>query len=72
MLLIVIEIETSVERNLIEQGLHVPKRCNGNADLPHLPGRERMIGIQAHLRGEIKSDAQSRLPLIEQIAVALV
>ena len=61
-----------LERNAVEQRLHVLERIDGHADLAHLAERERMIGIHADLRGQIEGDRKARLPLRKQVAVALI
>ena len=61
-----------VQRDLIEQGLHVGQATDGDADLAHLAARHLGVGVVARLRGQVEGDAQARLPLFEQVAVAPV
>src|SRR5262249_48415564 len=51
---------------------HVFERINGHADLADFAGRQRVVGIHADLRRQVESHRQLHLPLVEQIAIALV
>ena len=52
--------------------LHVGERADGDADAAHFAGGQRMVGIHAHLGGQIEGDGKSGDALREQITVALV
>jgi len=61
-----------VERDAVEQHLHVRKRIDGHTDLPHLAFGERVVRIVPYLRGQIEGHGKARLPLLEQVFVARV
>ena len=48
--LIVIDVDTRVERQPVEQRVHVLDRVDRDADAPDLAERARRIGVDAHLR----------------------
>ena len=52
--------------------LHVGQRADGDAHAPHFAGRERMVGIHAHLGGQIEGDREPGDALRQQIAIAAV
>ena len=39
---------------------------------PTSPARARVVGVVAELRRQVERDREARLPLLEQVAVALV
>jgi len=51
---------------------HVVERVDRDAHPAYFAGRQRMIRVVAHLRGQIERDAEARHALIEQVAVARV
>ena len=55
-----------IERNTVEQRLHVGQRGNGDAALADFTLGTRMIRIVPHQRGEIERDRQAGLPALEQ------
>ena len=61
-----------IERDVIEQQFHVGDGSDGDAHLSHFAGGERMVGVHAHLRGQIEGDGESGGALRQQVAVALV
>ena len=61
-----------VQRNLVQQNLHVLQGRDGHPDPSHFSPGHGMIGVVSHLSRKIKGHGQSRLSLGEQIAVALV
>ena len=62
----------SASRMPSKQALHVGERADGDAHAPHFAGRQRMIGIHAHLRGQIEGHRKPGDALRQQIAVAPV
>ena len=70
--LIVIDVETLLERNTREERFHVGQRIDRDADAADFALRERVIGVVAHLRRQIERHAQAGDALRQQIAVALV
>ena len=60
------------QRDFPEQRRHIIQRRDRHAHLAHLAHRNRVIGIVADLRRQVESHRKSRLPLLQQIAVALV
>ncbi len=60
------------EFDAIKEPLHVGERADGDAHAPHFAGGERMIGIHAHLRGQIEGDGKPGDALRQQIAIAAV
>src|SRR5215470_6466135 len=56
----------------MEERFHVFERVDGHADPTDLTERERMIRVEADLRGEIERDGEAGLALAEEIAIALV
>ena len=59
MALIVIDVETRVERDAVEELRHVLERVDGDADAADLAGGERVIGVVADLRRQIEGHAQA-------------
>ena len=70
--LMVIDVETCPQRDALEQALHVGQRGDRHADAAHFARGQRMVGIHAHLRGQIEGHRESGGALREQIAVAAV
>ncbi len=62
----------AVERDALEQVLHVLQRGDGHADLAHLAARDRRVRIVTHLCGQVEGDRETGLSLVEQEAVTLV
>ena len=56
----------------MEEGLHVGDGVDGNTDAADLALRLWRIGVVPHLRWQVEGDRESRLPLLQQVAVALV
>ena len=61
-----------VERNSLEQRLHVGEARDRDAAFPDLAFGARMIGVVAHERREVERHRESRLPVLEQELVARV
>ncbi len=61
-----------VERDAPEEHAHVLDRVDRDAHASDLAARELVVRVAPHLRRKIEGDAEPRLPLLEQIAVALV
>ena len=51
-----------VERNLVEQDLHVRQRIDRHAGLADIAGHARMIAVIPAMRGQIERDRQALLP----------
>jgi hypothetical protein len=62
----VIDVETLVERNAIEQRLHVGETGDRHARLAYLTFRPHVIGVVAHERREIERRGEPGLPMLEQ------
>ena len=60
------------ERDAGEQDLHVGERVDRDAGAADLAERTRIVGVVAELRRQVERDRESRLAVVEQIAVALV
>ena len=60
------------ERDAGEQRLHVVERVDGHALAADLAQRPRMVGVVAHQRRHVEGRRQAGLPLVEQVAEALV
>jgi hypothetical protein len=58
-----------VERDSVEQRVHVVDGVDRHSDLSDLPGRKLVIRIQTDLRRQIERDAQSCRSLREKIFV---
>ena len=61
-----------LQRDLVEQLLHIVNGRNRNAHLPHFALRDRVVRVVADLGRQIEGDAQAGLSLPEQIAIALI
>ena len=55
-----------VERDAVEQHLHVGQARDGHAALAHLAQRPRMVGVVAHQRREVERHRQPGLAVLEQ------
>ncbi len=53
----------AVERNGIEERLHILERVNGHAGAPHLAPRQGMVGVEADLSGEVEGNGKAGLAL---------
>jgi len=53
------DLADALERDAVEQRLHVRERIDGHPDPAHLSAGVRVIGVEAELRGEIKSDREN-------------
>ena len=58
--LIVIDVETRSSGMPSKSVGHVLDRVDRDADAADFAGRERMVGVVAHLRRQIEGDAQAR------------
>ena len=70
--LMVIEVVTLAQRQVVEQDLHVIDGADGHADPTDLAGRELGVGVVAHLGGQVEGHRQAGLALVEQVPEALV
>jgi hypothetical protein len=61
-----------VEGNLVEEDFHVGEGIDGDADFADLPIGHGAVGIVSHLGRQIEGHREPGLPLLEEIAVALV
>ena len=61
-----------VERDPVEQRLHVGERVDRDAGAADLALRERVVRVVAELRREVERDREARLPALEQVAEARV
>ncbi len=61
-----------VERDPVEQGLHVGEAGDGHAALPHLALGAGMVGVVAHQGREVEGDGEAGLAALQQELVALV
>ena len=61
-----------VQRDAVEQSLHIGQRADRDADLAHLAFGEGMVGVIAELRGQIKGNRQAGLPLGHQVLETVV
>ena len=57
-----------VQRNFLEQRFHVFQAAYRDADLAHFPLGHRVIRVITDLGGQVESDGQARLPLLQQVA----
>ena len=64
--LMVIEVRHLGQRDPLEQTAHVIERVDGHADLAHLARRHGVVGVVAHLGGEVEGHGQPGLTGIEQ------
>ena len=53
------------ERNALEQGPHVAEMADRDANLAHLPPRQRMVAVIAGLGRQVEGDRQAGLPVGE-------
>ena len=60
------------ERDPGEQRLHVGERVDRHAFAADLAERARVVGVVAHQRRHVESRREARLPVLEQVAEALV
>ena len=61
-----------VQRDTLEQSLHVGRRRDRHTAHTHLTERSLMIAVVPHERWEVECDREARLAVGEQILVALV
>ncbi len=61
-----------VERDAVEQRVHVALVGHGDADLADLAARQDVVGVVAGLRRQVEGDREAGLPLGEVAAVELV
>ncbi len=61
-----------VERDPVEQGLHVGERGDGDAALPDLSLGAGMVGVVAHQGGKVEGDRESGLATLKQELVSPV
>ena len=61
-----------VQRDAVEQGVHVALVRDRDADLAHLAARELVVRVVAGLRGQVEGHGQAGLALREVPAVELV
>ncbi len=62
----------SASANALKKPLHIRQRADGDAHASHFAGRERMVGIHAHLGRKIERNREPSDALRQQIAVAAV
>src|SRR5215469_7327939 len=60
------------ERDAVEKHFHVFEGIDGHPDFADFAERERMVGVQADLRGEIERDGKASLAFAQEIAIAPV
>ena len=70
--LIVIETVTCAEVDAREQRLHVIQRVDRHALAADLAERAHVVGVVAHQRRHVERGRQPGLPVVEQVAEALV
>jgi hypothetical protein len=63
----VIEVETSVERDPLEEPPHVVEGVDRDADASHLARAIGCVRVVAHLRGQVERHGEPRLPALEQV-----
>ncbi len=61
-----------IQRDLVEELLHVADGRDGHAHLADLSHGDRVVGVVADLGRQVKGNAQAGLPVLEQVAVAAV
>jgi hypothetical protein len=60
------------QRDAAEQRLHVVERVDGDALAPDLAQRPRVVGVVAHERRHVERRREAGLPVVAQVAEALV
>ncbi len=60
------------ERDPAEERLHVGERVDRHAFAADLAERARVVGVVAHQRRHVEGRREARLPVVEQVAEALV
>ena len=70
--LIVIEVETRSSGMLAEEIRQVVHRVDRDAHAPDLALRHRVVGVVAHLRGQVERGGEAHLPGGQQLAEAPV
>ncbi len=61
-----------IERDPVEERLHVGETRDRHAALAYLAFGARMVGVVSHQRREIERDREARLPVLEEELVACV
>ena len=61
-----------VERNSVEENVHVFDGIDRDTDTPDFPARSGRVGVDAHLRRQVECDGESGLSSFEQQFEALV
>jgi len=61
-----------VERDAVEEHLHVEDRINGDAGLTDIPDDARVVGIIAAMGGEVEGDGETLLPCCQVAAIECV
>ena len=61
-----------VERDAVEERLHVGERVDRHALAPDLAQRAGVVGVVAHERRHVEGGREPRLPVVEQVVEALV
>jgi len=61
-----------VERDAVEQRVHIALVDDRDANLAHLPAGQRLIGVVTGLRGQVEGDREAGLALCEIAPVKLV
>ena len=59
-----------VEGDALEQPAHVGQGIDGHPDLADLARGHRVVGVVAHLGGQVEGDAEPGLAVLEQVAEA--
>ncbi len=60
------------ERDAAEERLHVGERVDRDPFAPHLAERARVVGVVAHERGHVERGREPGLPVLGEVAEALV
>ena len=60
------------QRDAVEEPQHVVERVDRDAGAAHLAARQRIVRVEAELRGQVERDREARLPALEQQVEALV
>ncbi len=61
-----------VERDPVEEGLHVVERVQRDALHADFAEAAAVVGVEAHQRGHVEGGREARLPVVEQVVEALV